>query len=72
MSFTLHELAVNPEIQEKLVAEIKENEIKNGGKFDYNSIQNMVYMDMVVSGESILFKNILLNIHVPKLAIVGS
>nr|QZP43538.1 cytochrome P450 monooxygenase CYP9A199 [Ephestia elutella] len=49
MSFGLHELTVNPEIQEKLVQEIKENEIKNGGKFDYNSIQNMTYMDMVVS-----------------------
>jgi cytochrome P450 len=51
MSFTLYELAVNPDVQEKLAAEIKENEIKNGGKFDYNSIQNMEYMDMVVSGE---------------------
>ncbi|CAH0397698.1 unnamed protein product [Chilo suppressalis] len=49
MSFALHELAVNPDVQEKLVAEIRENEKKNGGKFDYNSIQNMVYMDMVVS-----------------------
>ncbi|CAG9785903.1 unnamed protein product [Diatraea saccharalis] len=49
MSFALHELAVNPDVQDKLVAEIRENEKKNGGKFDYNSIQNMVYMDMVVS-----------------------
>ncbi|CAG9785902.1 unnamed protein product [Diatraea saccharalis] len=49
MSFTLHELAVNPDVQDVLVAEIRENEKKNGGKFDYNSIQNMVYMDMVVS-----------------------
>ncbi|KAL4707493.1 hypothetical protein ACJJTC_000245 [Scirpophaga incertulas] len=49
MSFSLHELALNPEIQDKLIAEIKENELKNGGKFDYNSIQNLTYMDMVVS-----------------------
>lgn len=49
MAFALHELAINPDVQEKLVQEIKENEIKNGGKFDYNSIQNMKYMDMVVS-----------------------
>ncbi|XP_059058018.1 uncharacterized protein LOC131851527 [Achroia grisella] len=49
MSFALHELALNPEIQDKLVQEIKENEIRNGGKFDYKSIQNMPYMDMVVS-----------------------
>ncbi|CAG9785904.1 unnamed protein product [Diatraea saccharalis] len=49
MSFTLHELAINPDVQDKLVAEIRENEKRNGGKFDYNSIQNMVYMDMVIS-----------------------
>ncbi|XP_026318084.1 cytochrome P450 9e2-like [Hyposmocoma kahamanoa] len=49
MAFLLHELAINPDVQEKLYKEIKENEAKNNGKFDYNSIQNMVYMDMVVS-----------------------
>nr|QPF77609.1 cytochrome P450 monooxygenase CYP9A124 [Ostrinia furnacalis] len=49
MSFALHELAVNPDVQSKLVAEIKENDAKNGGKFDYKSIQEMTYMDMVVS-----------------------
>nr|QZP43566.1 cytochrome P450 monooxygenase CYP9A198 [Ephestia elutella] len=49
MSFSLNELTTHPEVQEKLAQEIKENEIKNGGKFDYNSIQNMTYMDMVVS-----------------------
>ncbi|XP_013199513.1 cytochrome P450 9e2 [Amyelois transitella] len=49
MSFGLNELTLNPEVQEKLVQEIRENEIKNGGKFDYNSIQKMTYMDMVVS-----------------------
>ncbi|KAJ8729799.1 hypothetical protein PYW07_016837 [Mythimna separata] len=49
MSFLLYELAVNPEVQEKLAQEIKEADAKNGGKFDFNSIQNMPYMDMVVS-----------------------
>nr|BAM73826.1 cytochrome P450 [Bombyx mori] len=49
MTFLLHELALNPEVQEKLVEEIQENEKNNNGKFDYNSIQNMVYLDMVVS-----------------------
>ncbi|XP_026324875.1 cytochrome P450 9e2-like [Hyposmocoma kahamanoa] len=49
MSLLLYELAVNPDVQEKLYQEIRENEAKNNGKFDYNSIQNMVYMDMVVS-----------------------
>jgi cytochrome P450 family 9 len=51
MSFAMHELAMNPDVQDKLVAEIREHKEKNGGKFDFSSIQNMVYMDMVVSGE---------------------
>nr|ULR85618.1 cytochrome P450 [Spodoptera frugiperda] len=49
MSFLLYELAVNPDVQERLAQEIKEHDIKNGGKFDFNSIQSMKYMDMVVS-----------------------
>ncbi|XP_026331052.1 cytochrome P450 9e2-like, partial [Hyposmocoma kahamanoa] len=49
VSFLLYELAVNPDVQDKLYQEIRENKEKNNGKFDYNSIQNMVYMDMVVS-----------------------
>lgn len=56
MSFLLHELATNIECQERLVQEIRENDVKNGGKFDYNSIQNMTYMDMVVSGNMILIE----------------
>ncbi|XP_026752035.2 cytochrome P450 9e2-like isoform X2 [Galleria mellonella] len=49
MAFALHELTLNPDVQEKLVQEIKENDRKFGGKFDFDSIQNMVYLDMVVS-----------------------
>ncbi|CAK1547377.1 unnamed protein product [Leptosia nina] len=49
MSFTLRELALCPEAQEKLAKEIKEDSLKNGGKIDYNSIHNLPYMDMVIS-----------------------
>nr|BBE49549.1 cytochrome P450 monooxygenase [Adoxophyes honmai] len=49
MAFLLHELAVNPECQEKLVQEIRENEERNNGQFDYNSVQHMTYLDMIVS-----------------------
>ncbi|CAF4823385.1 unnamed protein product [Pieris macdunnoughi] len=48
MCFTLHELALHPEVQDKLAKEIRDH-IKNGGKIDFNSIQNLRYMDMVVS-----------------------
>nr|BBE49548.1 cytochrome P450 monooxygenase [Adoxophyes honmai] len=49
MAFFLYELAVNPEVQDKLAQEIKEHEALTGGKFDYNSIQKMPYMDMCIS-----------------------
>ncbi|CAK1596644.1 unnamed protein product [Parnassius mnemosyne] len=49
ISFALHEIGVNPDVQERLVQEIKETDAKNNGVFDYNSVQNMKYMDMVVS-----------------------
>lgn len=51
MCFLMHELAVNPDVQERLVQEIKEYDIKNDGKLEFNSIQSMAYMDMVVSGK---------------------
>lgn len=50
MTFVLMELALNPECQDKLVEEIRETDSKSGG-FDYNSVQQMKYLDMVVSGE---------------------
>nr|AAR37015.1 cytochrome P450 [Helicoverpa armigera] len=49
MAFLIYELAVHPEVQEKLAKEIREHDAKNGGKFDFNSIQNMPYLDMVIS-----------------------
>ncbi|CAH1645268.1 unnamed protein product [Spodoptera littoralis] len=49
MSFLLHELALNPDVQERLIQEIREHDEKNGGKADFTSIQSMKYMDMVVS-----------------------
>ncbi|XP_063381049.1 cytochrome P450 9e2-like [Cydia fagiglandana] len=49
MTFLLYELALNPEVQEKLAEEVRKHEKRSSGKFDYNSIQNMVYLDMVVS-----------------------
>ncbi|KAJ8728460.1 hypothetical protein PYW08_016845 [Mythimna loreyi] len=49
MSFLLYELALAPDVQEKLAQEIKETDAKNGGKFDFNSVQYMPYMDMVIS-----------------------
>ncbi|XP_046959650.1 uncharacterized protein LOC124529785 [Vanessa cardui] len=49
MSFALRELALHPEVQDRLAKEIREHHAKNRGKLDFNSIQNMTYMDMVTS-----------------------
>nr|AJN91175.1 cytochrome P450 monooxygenase CYP9A78 [Cnaphalocrocis medinalis] len=49
ISFLLHELALNPHVQERLLQEIRETDAKNEGKVDFNSIQNLTYLDMVVS-----------------------
>ncbi|CAK1596650.1 unnamed protein product [Parnassius mnemosyne] len=49
MSFALHEIAMHPEVQQRLYEEIKEDNEKNRGSLNYNSIQNLNYLDMVVS-----------------------
>lgn len=50
MSFSLHEMALHPDVQERLYQEIREYDDKNKGAIDYTSIQSMPYLDMVVSG----------------------
>ncbi|XP_045448676.1 cytochrome P450 9e2-like [Melitaea cinxia] len=49
LSFALHELALQPEIQERLAQEIKLEHARQGNKVTLQSIQNMEYMDMVIS-----------------------
>lgn len=50
MCFTSHELAVNPEVQKKLQAEIDETLVRCNRKLTYEALQGMEYMDMVISG----------------------
>jgi hypothetical protein len=49
----LYELALQPEIQNKLRAEIMEVLDKRNGQLTYDGMQSMAYLDMVVSGEGI-------------------
>lgn len=52
VSFMCHELACNPNIQEKLFAEVDQiaSELEsNGEKLTYETLQKMKYMEMVVS-----------------------
>jgi cytochrome P450 family 6 len=47
----LYELALHPEIQQILRAEILQVLSKHDGKLTYDGIQEMSYLDRVVSGE---------------------
>ncbi|XP_071875503.1 uncharacterized protein [Bombus fervidus] len=49
MSFTLHELAANPDVQKTLRAEIHDALAKTGGKITYDMITTLPYLDMVIS-----------------------
>ena len=51
LTFTLYELALHPEIQQSLMAEILQVLSKHDGKLTYDGIQDMLYLDRVVSGE---------------------
>ncbi|KAF5290750.1 hypothetical protein FQR65_LT11531 [Abscondita terminalis] len=48
IAFTLHELSVNINVQEKLRDEIF-REIEKHGDLSYEAVQNMKYLDMIVS-----------------------
>ena len=50
MSYALYELALHPEIQKRLRAEIMQALDKHNGQLTYDCIQEMAYLDMVVSG----------------------
>nr|UZE89898.1 cytochrome P450 CYP9GN5 [Chrysoperla zastrowi sillemi]UZE89899.1 cytochrome P450 CYP9GN5 [Chrysoperla zastrowi sillemi]UZE89901.1 cytochrome P450 CYP9GN5 [Chrysoperla zastrowi sillemi] len=49
ISFAGYELAIQPEIQDKLRKEIRELLQKNNGKLDYDILKKMKYLDMVVT-----------------------
>ena len=49
MAHGAYELAVNPEVQEKLVKEIEAKVDEcNGDDLDYTTLQNMPYLDQVI------------------------
>ena len=51
LSFALYELALHPEIQQRLRVEFLQVLSKHDGKLTYDGIQDMSYLDRVVSGE---------------------
>nr|CAD7200716.1 unnamed protein product [Timema douglasi] len=63
ISCCLHELAVNPDIQEKLRKEVDTVLIKHCGQITYEDLQELKYMDVVVDGRFTLLGNLELNIQ---------
>ena len=53
LSFDLYEIALHPEIQHRLRAEILQVLSKYDGKLTYEGMQDRTYLDRVVSGEGI-------------------
>jgi len=53
LSFALYELAMHPEIQQSLRAEILQELSKHDSRLTYDAIKNMSYLDRVVSGEEL-------------------
>jgi len=52
MTFCLYELALNPDIQERVRNEIDTVLERHGGNITYESVLEMEYLDKVVSGKS--------------------
>ena len=53
LTYALYETALHPEIQNRLRAEIMQEFNKHDGQLTYDGIQDLAYLDMVVSGRSI-------------------
>lgn len=51
MCFMAYELAVNLDVQQRLRAEIEEANDNYNGQITYDTLMELKYMDMVVSGK---------------------
>jgi cytochrome P450 len=60
LSFTLMELAANPDVQRKAQLEIDEALGQNNGEITYESLRNMKYLDWILQGKQ---QDIFLKLH---------
>jgi hypothetical protein len=51
LCFVCHQLATHPDVQKRLQEETDKTMQENGGKFTYEGVHSMKYLDMVVSGK---------------------
>lgn len=55
LSFTVYELAVNQEVQEKPREEVQQIWKDQNGRLSFGQLSRMKYMDMVISGGPVLY-----------------
>lgn len=68
LAYLLYELAMNPDVQDKLRAEIKSVVGKHDGTINYDVLHDMKYMNTVISG-TLFDLNVRIstkNIHLPR------
>lgn len=53
LSFTIQLLAMHPDVQERLRKEVDEAFERGGGNISYEAVQDLPYMDMVISGKAV-------------------
>lgn len=54
MSYIAYELALHPDIQEKLHEEVESTFEEGNGKLTFEGLMSMKYMDMIVSGMNLI------------------
>lgn len=52
MTFTLHELSLNQEIQEKARKNVQEVLSRHDGKITYDSLSEMTYLEQCINGKT--------------------
>lgn len=58
MCYIAYELAANPDVQEKLFKEVSSAPRNSDGKITYETLHQMKYLDMVVSGMVYFFRKV--------------
>lgn len=56
ISNALYELALNPEVQDKLRQEIKEHFEKNNHELKYDQVKDLTYLDLVFRGNLLFYR----------------
>jgi NAD(P)H-nitrite reductase large subunit len=54
MSFGLYALALNPDVQKKVREEVDSVLKKHGGVLNFDALQEMTYLDMALSGKTVI------------------